>query len=151
MAGFEVSFYVLSGAGGSDRWREHAVNSARVLNKAGPDFIRLRTLTIQHGTPLDEKLSRGEFTLTAPLERLKETRLFVQTLEVRNCFLASDHLTNYLWTEDSILYRGISGSLPDEKERMTATITRAVTLIEEQGIEVKDANQLYRDGLISSL
>jgi len=151
MAGFEVSFYVLSGAGGSGRWRDHAVNSARVLNKAGPDFIRLRTLTIQHGTPLDEKLSRGEFTLTAPLERLKETRLFVQTLEVRNCFLASDHLTNYLWTEDSILYRGISGSLPDEKERMTATITRAVTLIEEQGIEVKDANQLYRDGLISSL
>jgi radical SAM superfamily enzyme YgiQ (UPF0313 family) len=150
-AGFEVSFYVLSGAGGKDRWKEHAVNSAKVLNKAKPDFIRLRTLTIQHGTPLDEKLTANEFALTPPLERLKEVKLFLETLDIDDCFLASDHLTNYLWAGNEIIYKGISGSLPDEKERMVATVTRAIDLVLSSDLEVKDSHQLYREGLISSL
>ncbi len=150
-AGFEVSFYVLSGAGGKDRWKDHAVNSARVLNKAKPDFIRLRTLTIQHGTPLDEKLSTNEFSLTPPLERLKEVKLFIETLDIQDCFLASDHLTNYLWAGNAIIYKGVSGTLPDEKEHMLATVTRAIDLIQSSDLEVKDSHQLYREGLISSL
>lgn len=150
-AGFEVSFYVLSGAGGKDRWKEHAINSARVLNKARPDFIRLRTLTIQHGTPLDEKLSTDVFFLTPPLERLMEVKLFIETLDVRDCFLASDHLTNYLWAGNAVVYKGVSGTLPEEKEAMMATVTRAIRLIQSTDLEVKDSHQLYREGLISSL
>jgi len=150
-AGFEVSFYVLSGAGGRDRWKEHAENSARVLNKARPDFIRLRTLTVQHGTPLDEKYSRGEFVLTPPLERLKEVRIFIENLDVQGCFLASDHLTNYLWAGETVIYRGVSGMLPEEKERLIAAVSRSISLVEAAALEVKDSNQLYREGLISSL
>jgi radical SAM superfamily enzyme YgiQ (UPF0313 family) len=150
-AGFEVSFYVLSGAGGKDRWKEHAVNSAMVLNTAEPDFIRLRTLTIQHGTPLDKKLSTNEVSITPPLERLKEVKLFLETLNIQNCFLASDHVTNYLWAGNAIIYQGVSGTLPDEKERMIATVTRVINLIQSSDLEVKDSHQLYREGLISSL
>jgi radical SAM superfamily enzyme YgiQ (UPF0313 family) len=150
-AGFEVSFYVLSGAGGKDRWKEHAVNSARVLNKAKPDFIRLRTLTIQHGTPLDEKLAAKEFSLTPPLERLKEVKLFLETLDIQDCFLASDHLTNYLWAGNTIIYKGVSGTLPEEKDRMLATVARSIDLVQTSDLEVKDSHQLYREGLISSL
>jgi len=150
-AGFQISFYVLSGAGGKDRWKEHAVNSAGVLNKAEPDFIRLRTLTIQHGTPLDEKLAAHEFSLTPPLERLEEVKLFIETLDIKDCFLASDHLTNYLWAGNSIIYKGVSGTLPDEKERMVATLARAINFIQTNDLEVKDSHQLYREGLISSL
>jgi histone acetyltransferase (RNA polymerase elongator complex component) len=74
--GFEVSFYVLSGAGGADRWREHARESARVCSDAGPDFIRLRTLTILRGTPLFELEEKGEFGITEPLAstaRIRQT------------------------------------------------------------------------------
>lgn len=150
-AGFEVSFYVLSGAGGKDRWQEHAKNSARVLNAAKPDFIRLRTLTIQHRTPLDEKLRNSEFVLTPPLERLEEVKRFLETLDVENCFLASDHLTNYLWAGNTVIYRGIAGTLPDEKERMIETVNRSIDYIKSSGEEIKDSNLLYREGLISSL
>jgi radical SAM superfamily enzyme YgiQ (UPF0313 family) len=150
-AGFEVSFYVLSGAGGKDRWREHAKNSARVLNEARPDFIRLRTLTIQHGTPLDERLREGEFILTPPLERLEEVELFLETLDVKNCFLASDHLTNYLWAGNTAIYRGVAGTLPDDKERMLAKVEASIDFIRSSDEEIKDSNLLYREGLISSL
>jgi coproporphyrinogen III oxidase-like Fe-S oxidoreductase len=149
--GFEVSFYVLSGAGGKDRWREHAINSAKVLNVAKPDFIRLRTLTIQHRTPLDDKLTRGQFVLTPPLERLEEVKLFLETLNINNCFLASDHMTNYLWAGNTVIYRGVSGSLPGDKARMLETVQASIDFIKTSEEEIKDSNLLYREGLISSL
>jgi len=150
-AGFEVSFYVISGAGGIERWKEHALNSGKVLNAAHPDFIRLRTLTVQRGTPLAVKLEEGDFVITPPLERLKEVKLFVETLDLESCFLASDHLTNYLWAENEIIYRGVEGNLPDDKQKMIETLAQVIKFIESSGIEVKDSNQLYREGVISSL
>lgn len=150
-AGFEVSFYVISGAGGIDRWDAHAVESSRVLNQARPDFIRLRTLTIQTGTPLDEELAKGDFMLTPPLERLKEVKLFLQTLDLESCSLASDHLTNYLWAGSSIIYQGVSGRLPDDKQAMIETVQRAIECVQSSSLPVKDSNQLYREGIISTL
>lgn len=150
-AEFEVSFYVISGAGGIERWKEHALNSAKVLNAAHPDFIRLRTLTIQSGTPLAVKLEEGDFVITPPLERLKEVKLFVETLDLESCYLASDHLTNYLWAENEIIYRGVEGNLPNDKQKMIETVAQVIGFIESSGIEVKDSNQLYKEGVISSL
>jgi radical SAM superfamily enzyme YgiQ (UPF0313 family) len=149
--GFEVSYYVLIGAGGTDRWQKHAVNSAQVLNAAKPDYIRLRTLTVQYGTPLDIKLIQGDFELTSPLLRLKEVRLFLETLDLEDCFLASDHLTNYLWKGQDTIYRGITGELPQEKARMLKTLERAIELVDSSPELIQDANMLYRSGLIPHL
>jgi radical SAM superfamily enzyme YgiQ (UPF0313 family) len=150
-AGFEVSFYVLSGAGGRDRWKEHAVESARVLNSAKPDFIRLRTLTIQTNTPLDDKLRNGEFELTPPLERLKEVEQFLENLDLEKCYLASDHLTNYLWCGQTIIYHGVAGSLPVDKPDMLGEVRRAIAAILSSPYPIKDSNQLYREGLLYGL
>jgi radical SAM superfamily enzyme YgiQ (UPF0313 family) len=150
-AGFETSFYVLSGAGGRDRWREHAVNSARALNAAAPGFIRLRTLTVQAGTPLDDALKAGDFELTPPRQRLEEVRLFMESLDLEGCFLASDHLTNYLWEGDNVFYRGIAGVLPEEKARMLWTLERAIAHIEASDLEIRDSNRLYREGILTRL
>ncbi len=150
-AGFEVSFYVLNGAGGKGRWKEHAKNSARVLNAAKPDFIRLRTLTLKPGTPLMEKLEKGKFSITPPLERLKEVLLFIESLKLKNCYLASDHLTNYLWAGQNIIYSGVAGDLPGGKPAMLEEVRRAITAIQTSPLPVKDSNQLYREGVLSGL
>ncbi len=150
-AGFEVSFYVLSGAGGRNRWKEHAINSARVLNAAKPDFIRLRTLTLKKGTPLKKKLESGEFEITPPLERLKEVRLFVENLTVNKCYLASDHVTNYLWAGDTAVYRGITGDLPEDKKTMLQMVDKAIEFVESTEEEVKDSNRLYEEGYFTAL
>jgi radical SAM superfamily enzyme YgiQ (UPF0313 family) len=150
-AGFEVCFYVISGAGGRERWQEHALNSARVLNPIRPDFIRLRTLTLQNGTPLKEKLLKGEFSIITPLERLKEVKLFLESLDLKDCYLASDHLTNYLWAGNNIFYRGVAGSLPHDKEEMLRVVQQAIEFVESTELKIKDSNQLYKEGFISSL
>lgn len=150
-AGFEISFYLLSGAGGKDRWREHAEESAWVLTSAAPDFIRLRTLTVQHGTPLDDKLARGEFTLTPALERLKEVELFLKKLDLKDGYLASDHLTNYLWAGQNIIYHGVAGRLPEDRAVMIETVKRAIAAIQTSPMPVKDSNQLYREGVLYGL
>jgi len=150
-AGFEVSFYVLSGAGGRNRWKEHALNSASVLNEAMPDFIRLRTLTLKQGTPLRDKLEKGEFEITPPLERLKEVKLFIESLNVNGCFLASDHVTNYLWAGGEVIYRGVAGQLPEDKKKMIKTLDDAIEFIESTESEVKDSNRLYEEGFFTAL
>ncbi len=45
-AGMELSEYVMPGLGGQEMWREHALETARVLNRINPHFIRLRSLRI---------------------------------------------------------------------------------------------------------
>jgi len=148
---FEVSFYVICGAGGTSRWKEHALNSARVLNRIKPEFVRLRTLTLQPGTPLKEKLIKGEFNLLSPLQRLKEVRLLLENLDLEHCYLASDHLTNYLWVGNSAFYKGVAGTLPHDKEEMLKVVQEAIEFIGSTNLKVKDSNQLYEEGLISSL
>ena len=150
-AGFSVSFYLLSGAGGKDRWKEHAGESARVLNAAEPDFIRLRTLTVQHGTPLDVMLKQGRFVPTPPLERLKEVFRFLQKLDLKSCYLASDHVTNYLWAGGRIIYHGVSGRLPEDLPAMREKVERALATARSSPFPIKDSNQLYREGILSGL
>jgi radical SAM superfamily enzyme YgiQ (UPF0313 family) len=150
-AGLELSLYVLIGAGGKDRLTEHAVGSARVCNEIQPDFIRLRTLIVQHGSLLEEKMRTGQYRPTSPLEKLTEVRLFLEHLAVQDCELASDHHTNYLWAGNSLVYRGIQGMLPAEKNRMMDVLDTTLHLLSHTSEEILDAPMLYERGVISSL
>ena len=150
-AGLELSLYVLIGAGGTDRLKEHAVGSARVCNEIQPDFIRLRTLIVQHGSLLEEKMRTGQYRPTSPLEKLTEVRLFLEHLAVQDCELASDHHTNYLWAGNRLVYRGIQGMLPAEKHRMMNVLDKTLQLLSHTTEEILDATMLYERGMISSL
>jgi len=150
-AGFEVSFYLLCGAGGKERWKEHAINSAKVLNQAKPDFIRLRTLTLKHGTPLRQRLENGEFVITPPLERLKEVKLFIENLYLDKCYLASDHVTNYLWAGGTSIFRGVAGNLPEDKEEMLKILNQVIEFVRSTDLEIKDSNRLYEEGFLAAL
>jgi radical SAM superfamily enzyme YgiQ (UPF0313 family) len=150
-AGLEVSLYVLIGAGGKDRLAEHAVGSAQVCNEIDPDFIRLRTLIVQHGSLLEEKMKSGLYRPTSPVEKLSEIKLFLENLNLQDCELASDHHTNYLWVDNKVIYHGIYGMLPAEKQRMLDVLAKTIQLILQATGEVLDATMLYERGMITSL
>ena len=58
-SGISLSEYVMPGAGGRKLWREHAIETAKVLNEINPDFIRLRTcLLYTSPSPRDRTRSR---------------------------------------------------------------------------------------------
>lgn len=95
--GIKLSTYVLAGIGGRARTREHALSSARTLNRMKPDYVRIRTLALLPGFPMSEQLQRGEldFEECSGREIAEETRLLLENLDIETEFL-SDHVSNYL-------------------------------------------------------
>jgi radical SAM superfamily enzyme YgiQ (UPF0313 family) len=150
-SGLELSFYILVGAGGKERIKEHAIGSAKVCNEVNPDFIRLRTLVVQRGSLLEEKKKNGEYTPTSPVEKLQETKLFLENLQVNNCEFASDHFTNNIWVNNTVVYRGIYGFLPQDKKDMLDLLNSTLNFLSVTDGEILDATILYDRGLINSL
>jgi radical SAM superfamily enzyme YgiQ (UPF0313 family) len=111
-AGIQLSLYVVLGIGGTDRTREHALETADVINRTKPEFTRLRTFVPKVGTPLLRSMEKGEFTLLPPHDVLRETALIIEHINVPTQ-LKSDHYTNYV---------NLDGLLPEAKEEMLREI-----------------------------
>jgi hypothetical protein len=122
-SGISLSEYVLLGMGGKKMWREHATETARVLNEINADFIRVRTLTIKEGMPLYDEVKNGQFIRASDEEIVAEEKLLIENLNCRSTFV-SDHITNLL--------QEIEGRLPDDKEKMLAVIDRFQSLSAEE-------------------
>jgi radical SAM superfamily enzyme YgiQ (UPF0313 family) len=80
-AGMEVSEYVMPGLGGREMWRQHAVETARVLNQINPHFIRLRSLRVPQRVPLHVRLKDGSFHMLTDDELAEEIRVFIVHLD----------------------------------------------------------------------
>jgi hypothetical protein len=119
-AGISLSEYLLLGLGGRQWWREHAVESARVINLINPHFVRMRTLTVRQGMPLNERIRTGEFVLQSEIEIVTEERLFIEQLEGITTHVVSDHILNLL--------EEVEGKLPEDKDRMLAVIDEYLAL-----------------------
>ena len=125
-AGIELSEYVMPGLGGRERWKQHADNTARVLNEINPHFIRLRTLHLAEGTPLYEKARRGEFHANSIEGVLKEIRRLIENLDVTSELITSDQAWNAFMGE-------LDGKLPEDKENLLDSIDGALTWWRKKG------------------
>jgi radical SAM superfamily enzyme YgiQ (UPF0313 family) len=114
-AGIELSVYLMVGVAGLERSREHAEGSAAVLNRASPDFVRLRTFVPALGTEWCERWQRGELTLLDAYQALRETRLLIEKLDGPTVLL-SDHISNFL---------DVHGRLPEDRAAMLDRIDDA--------------------------
>ena len=115
-AGIELSVYLMVGLAGTERWREHALGSALVLNQAPPTFVRLRTFVPHPGTPWHDRWRDGGLTLLTAHQALQETRLLIGTLRGPTT-LSSDHVSNFL---------DVHGRIPDDKPAMLAQVDEAL-------------------------
>jgi len=149
-AGFELCYYVLCGSGGEPGWKRHADGTARVINAVGPDFIRLRTLSLVQNAPLYREWQSGTFQPVTPLSRLRETRRLIEKLKVKGCELASDHVTNYLWSQQGIVYHGVDGMLPGDRDHLLESIDAAIEHIKERN-DILDANIMVQMEYIQGL
>jgi len=127
------------------------VESAKVCNEVNPDFIRLRTLVVQKNSLLEEERKKGEYTPTSPIEKLEEAKLLLETLDVTDCEFASDHFTNNIWLDNTVVYRGIYGNLPEDKPDMLSVLENTLGFLKVTEGDVVDATILYERGMINSL
>jgi radical SAM superfamily enzyme YgiQ (UPF0313 family) len=133
-SGISLCFYVVLGLGGrlrlegEETWRQHALETARVLNAVDPNYIRVRTLAIREGMPLYDKLLSGEFEKASDAEVVREEGLLIENLEVTSHFV-SDHSTNVLMD--------VRGKLPEDKEHMLSIIRQYLELSEEEQLNFR--------------
>jgi hypothetical protein len=123
-AGIELSEYVMPGLGGQEMWREHAIDTARVLNQISPHFIRLRSLRVPKRVPLYQKLRDGSFTLQTDDMLVEEIKLFIEKLDGITSTVTSDHIMNLL--------EEVSGRLPEDKEKMLDVIRKYQALSQSE-------------------
>jgi radical SAM superfamily enzyme YgiQ (UPF0313 family) len=123
-SGISLSEYVILGLGGKGMWKEHAIETAKVLGQINPDFIRVRTLKVLKTMPLYQKIERGEFALLSDDEIVVEERLLIENLEGITSTFVSDHILNLL--------EEVEGKFPEEKEKMLALIDRYLVLSPEE-------------------
>jgi radical SAM superfamily enzyme YgiQ (UPF0313 family) len=112
-AGVKLSTMVLLGAGNRALSREHALESARVVNAIQPRFVSTLVMTPVEGTPLWEEAERGEVDELTPPELTRELREFVAALELRASVFRSNHASNYL---------AVGGTLPKDKAAIVGAL-----------------------------
>lgn len=115
-AGISRSVMVLNGLGGIQLSEQHALNSARLMNAAQPEF--LSTLVVSF--PTGEARFRAGFTDYQPLSQQQlfiEVERFVQALELRDTVFRSDHASNYL------VLKGVLGA---DKPQMLTQVRQAI-------------------------
>jgi len=99
-AGMKSSVMILNGLGGPELSRQHAINSAKLMNEAQPNY--LSTLVVSF--PLGEQRFAEKFTQTSlqPFRQLTQQELFsemetlLSELTLEKTIFRSDHASNYL-------------------------------------------------------
>lgn len=115
-AGITRSVMLLNGLGGRLLSKQHAENSARLINMTQPEF--LATLVVSF--PQGEDRFRQGYPQWEPLDQYElfvEMEQFLQALELKRTVFRSDHASNWL------ILKGVLGA---EKERLLMEVRHAI-------------------------
>ena len=123
-AGIELSEYFLAGLGGTELSLEHAEESAEVINRINPDFIRFRSLHIREGRDLFPGSLDKSFRFASDAVLAREIGAFLEKLDGISSAVRSDHGFN--------LFQELNGAFPAGKERLVAVPGRFLELEPEQ-------------------
>ncbi len=115
-AGIQVSVTLISGLGGPERMKEHAMESARLISGIKPEYVSILTLMLEPGTPLYEEHRAGKFRLLNPDEVAEEMLLFLSNVDSEGSVFRSNHASNYIC---------LGGMLNAERDCMIEQIKRA--------------------------
>jgi len=120
-AGMKSSVMILNGLGGPELSRQHAINSAKLMNEAQPNY--LSTLVVSF--PLGEdrfsenftKNNRQPFRQLTQQELFSEMEILLSELNLQKTIFRSDHASNYL------VLKGVLGA---DKEALLTQVRQAL-------------------------
>lgn len=116
-AGMKSSVMILTGLGGKALSRQHAINSARLMNAAQPDYLSTLVVTLPLGKARMDEGFDGNFELPSQAQLLEEMHLLLSHLELEQTIFRSDHASNYL------VLKGILGR---DKQALLARVSEAM-------------------------
>lgn len=117
-AGVKRSVMILNGLGGNALSKQHALNSAALMNAVQPEY--LATLVVSF--PKGEERLRANFPDWEPLSVLglmQEMEMFISALELKRSIFRSDHASNWLV---------LKGTLGADKQRLLGELQAAIAM-----------------------
>ncbi len=121
-AGIKVSMTLMSGLGGKPLTRENALESARLVSAAKPEYLGLMTLYVYPDTPLGKQCREGSFQELSPLEMLEEQKLFLENVDSEGTVLRSNHVSNFV---------SLAGTLNRDRDTMLLQLEQAIKRAKE--------------------
>lgn len=116
-AGMKLSVTAISGLGGTEMWKEHAIDTAKAFSRMKPDYIGLLTLMFEGDVPLRRECEEGKFHLLTAPQVAKETLLMLEHVDSEGSVFRSNHASNYLT---------LKGTLNRDREAMCEQIRTAL-------------------------
>jgi radical SAM superfamily enzyme YgiQ (UPF0313 family) len=116
-AGARSSVMILNGMGGKRYSRQHAVNSARLMNDAQPEYLATLVVGFPQGMERYQAGFDGEFEPLDPPGLFQEMYWLLDQLELEKTVFRSDHASNYLV---------LKGNLGKDKQRLLDTVRVAL-------------------------
>ncbi|MCT4639325.1 MAG: radical SAM protein [Bacteroidales bacterium] len=95
-AGIKLSVMILNGLGGKHYSKNHAINSARLMNQVQPEFLSTLVLSYPKGEDHYKTKFNGSFEPLDTTGLIEEMGYFIANLELDNTVFRSDHASNYL-------------------------------------------------------
>ena len=112
-AGFHIGVNIILGISGPEKSRDHAIATAKLLNRVQPDLVFTGTLHADPGCPLYDWVQEGSFIGNTIGEFLDEMECFVSHLELENCRYYGLHPSNIM---------PLDGRLGRDKEKLLTAI-----------------------------
>jgi len=116
-AGARSSVMILNGMGGKRYSEQHAINSARLMNAAQPDYLSTLVVSFPLGMDRYQEGFKGEFEPLDQLELFKEMHCLLDHLELDSTIFRSDHASNYLI---------LKGTLSKDKQKLLDIVQTAI-------------------------
>lgn len=120
-AGIHYSFFYLVGISGAGRGEIGANATADVCNQLHPQLIGVNMLTIYPDSELFQEIQRGNWKEESEIEKYKEIRTLLESLEIPTQFaaLGASHAFQF------------QGALPEEKGALAAALDKIIGTVKE--------------------
>ena len=139
-AGIELSVYYMPGCGGKELSDDNALETAYVISKVNPDFIRIRTFVAQRGTELFDEINEGRMNECTDMEKLLELKKMIENVDGADGYLFSDHAIN--------LFEDINGNIKSDKDKLLSVFNG---FLELDAAEQRRYQLARRMGMVRSL
>jgi len=116
-AGAKSSVMILNGMGGKRYSEQHAVNSARLMSAAQPEYLSTLVVSFPTGVDRYQRGFGGDFEALDQAGLFQEMYWLLDKLELDNTIFRSDHASNYL------VLKGVLGK---DKPRLLQTVRSAL-------------------------
>jgi len=95
-AGIKSSVMIINGMGGKEYSKQHAINSAKLVNATQPDYLATLVLFFSGEKDKVERGFDGQFTPLNTVELCEEMRVFIENTDLDKSIFRSDHVSNHL-------------------------------------------------------